>query len=130
MEWLGQFKSLFYAMALPNNAIAGAASAYVTYLDRYQDPRTDGCNGDYAAIMNEYAAPLVDAVPPTTIAARVTASAHDIPHVYAMLNNTTNGLRIVYVHRVAPYDIGMGMNDNEWTGRVFFLLSATSTALP
>jgi hypothetical protein len=36
-----------------------------------------------------------------------------------MLSNTVNGPRIVRVHRVAPYDVGMGMNDNEWTGRVF-----------
>jgi hypothetical protein len=43
----------------------------------------------------------------------VTASVHDIPHVYAMLSNTINGPRIVCVHRVAPCDIGMGMNDNE-----------------
>jgi hypothetical protein len=65
-------------MALPNSAIAGTAPAYVSYLELYQDPRTDGLNGDYAAIMCEYAAPLVDAAPPATIASRVTACAHDI----------------------------------------------------
>jgi hypothetical protein len=42
-----------------------------------------------------------------------------LPHVYTMLSNAVNVPRIVCVHRVAPYDIGMVMNENEWTGRVF-----------
>jgi hypothetical protein len=111
-SWPYQFviSLLLSAMALRNNA-----SAYITYPGRYQDPPTDGFNGDYAAIMNENSAPLVDAAPPTTIAARVAASAHDIPHVFAMLSNTINGPRIVCVHRSAPYDIGVGMNDNHTT---------------
>jgi hypothetical protein len=36
-----------------------------------------------------------------------------------MLINTVNDPRIVCVHGVAQYDIGMGMDDNEWTCSVF-----------
>jgi hypothetical protein len=62
--------------------------------------------------MNEYAAPLVDAAPPATIAARVNASAHDITTCMpcSVTPSTIPGVQ---------YDIGMGMDDNEWIGRVF-----------
>jgi hypothetical protein len=81
-------------MALPNNTIAGVAPAYVSYLELYQNPRTGGLNGDYAAVVNEYTAPLVDAASPANIAAQVTTYAHSIPHVYVMLSNTVNGPRL------------------------------------
>jgi hypothetical protein len=57
-----------------NGAIAGAPPAYVSYFPRYQDPQTDTFGGNYAAVMNEYVAPLVDASTFATIAMHVSAS--------------------------------------------------------
>jgi hypothetical protein len=48
--------------------------AYVSYFPRYQDPQTDTFGGNYAAVMNEYVAPLVDASTFATIAMHVSAS--------------------------------------------------------
>jgi hypothetical protein len=116
--------------------LGGAARRPTTFLELYQDPQRDPCQGQYASILARFNTESAQATAPNILLEQAVCMPAQIPQAYLCCALSRRGLRIYCMHMPSRFVAALDGKITPWDNSLFAFLGdvvhglATTVSFP